>query len=143
MVYSSEDASVPTEQSDTRPHRVQLRRTKGWRMPENTVKVDRTTVFGNPYTIDDMGRYEAVQAFRSWAGGPLWEDPHMRADQIKLRARIEGLRGKNVGCWCRLDQVCHADVLLELANPSTAGISDPSSEIDHENNLSPCKGDTL
>lgn len=27
--------------------------------------------------------------------------------------------------------------------PSTAGISDPSSEIDHENNLSPCKGDKL
>jgi hypothetical protein len=21
-----------------------------------------------------------------------------------------------LGCWCRLDQPCHADVLLELAN---------------------------
>ena len=26
------------------------------------------------------------------------------------------LRGKNLACWCRLDQNCHADVLLELAN---------------------------
>jgi len=26
------------------------------------------------------------------------------------------LRGKNLACWCALDQPCHADVLLELAN---------------------------
>ncbi len=26
------------------------------------------------------------------------------------------LRGKNLACWCKLDQPCHADVLLELAN---------------------------
>ena len=28
----------------------------------------------------------------------------------------EELRGKNLACWCPLDQPCHADVLLELAN---------------------------
>lgn len=33
------------------PRRVQLKRTKGWKMPENTVKVDRTTGFGNPFPI--------------------------------------------------------------------------------------------
>lgn len=27
------------------------------------------------------------------------------------------LRGHDLGCWCPLDQPCHADVLLELANP--------------------------
>lgn len=26
------------------------------------------------------------------------------------------LRGKNLACWCPLDQPCHADVLLEMAN---------------------------
>jgi hypothetical protein len=26
------------------------------------------------------------------------------------------LRGKNLACWCPLDQPCHADVLLRLAN---------------------------
>ena len=35
------------------PERIQLRRTKGWRMPPNTVKVDRTTRWGNPFTISD------------------------------------------------------------------------------------------
>ena len=35
------------------PVRVQLRRTKGWRMPENTVKVDRTTRYGNRHDWRD------------------------------------------------------------------------------------------
>ena len=98
------------------PERIQLRRTKGWKMPENTVKVDRTTRFGNRFLIDDMGRYDAVAAFRSYAGGELWDDEYVRADQLRLREDIKALRGKNLGCWCRPDQVCHADVLLELAN---------------------------
>lgn len=29
---------------------------------------------------------------------------------------VQALRGKDLACWCRLDQPCHADVLLELAN---------------------------
>jgi hypothetical protein len=29
---------------------------------------------------------------------------------------LGSLRGKNLACWCALDQPCHADVLLELAN---------------------------
>jgi hypothetical protein len=29
------------------------------------------------------------------------------------------LRGHDLACWCPLDQPCHADVLLELANAET------------------------
>src|SRR5690606_3378888 len=35
--------------------RVQLRRSKGWRMPPNTVKVDRTTKWGNPFVVGRAG----------------------------------------------------------------------------------------
>lgn len=31
-------------------------------------------------------------------------------------AEVESLRGLDLACWCSLDQPCHADVLLELAN---------------------------
>ena len=31
--------------------RIQLSRKRGWRMPENTVKVDRSTRWGNPFTL--------------------------------------------------------------------------------------------
>jgi hypothetical protein len=30
---------------------------------------------------------------------------------------LTALRGRDLACWCPLDQPCHADVLLELANP--------------------------
>ncbi|WP_255183240.1 MULTISPECIES: DUF4326 domain-containing protein [unclassified Rhodococcus (in: high G+C Gram-positive bacteria)] len=36
-----------------------------------------------------------------------------------LIAMLPELRGKDLACWCRLDQPCHADVLLELANGFT------------------------
>ena len=32
-------------------------------------------------------------------------------DRIKAE-----LRGRDLCCWCPLDQPCHADVLLEIAN---------------------------
>jgi len=31
---------------------------------------------------------------------------------------LAGLAGHDLGCWCPLDQPCHADVLLDLANRS-------------------------
>lgn len=34
-----------------KPQRIQLKRTKGWRMPPGTVKVDRSTRWGNPFRI--------------------------------------------------------------------------------------------
>ena len=30
---------------------------------------------------------------------------------------LSPLRGKDLCCWCPLDKPCHADILLELANP--------------------------
>ena len=34
------------------PQRIQLSRAKGWRMPAGAVKVDRSTKWGNPITLD-------------------------------------------------------------------------------------------
>lgn len=33
-----------------------------------------------------------------------------------LQKAIAQLRGKDLACWCPVDQPCHADVLIELAN---------------------------
>lgn len=102
-----------------KPVRVQLRRLKGWRMPPNTVIVDRRSRWGNPYRVGDMDgntyedrtAEEAVALFRrsikDW-----WGDDYTAAVQHLLR-------GKNLGCWCALDKPCHADVLLEIANQRT------------------------
>lgn len=36
-----------------KPQRIQLSRRKGWKMPPNTVKVDRATAFGNPFIAEE------------------------------------------------------------------------------------------
>jgi Domain of unknown function (DUF4326) len=90
--------------------RIQLSRAKGWRMPADTVKVDRSTRYGNPFRIGDFGIPDAdaaVERFREWMDGRVSgpQVPHLHE-----------LRGKNLACWCKPGQPCHADVLLELAN---------------------------
>lgn len=107
-----------------KPHRVQLRRTKGWRMPPNTVSVARPTRWGNPFTIasfHDAGfkgdkrtaASRCVDAFRAWALGE-----HHWAHRMTMPPPpdFSALRGKNLACFCPLDQPCHANFLLELAN---------------------------
>lgn len=118
------------------PERIQLSRKKGWRMPPNTAKVDRATLFGNPYEVRkgtvsggperwrDQPRWfawdvyhfatreeaqaKATALFRGWINHP--------ANRKHREMCIVGLRGKNLGCWCKPGTPCHADVLLELAN---------------------------
>ena len=88
--------------------RIQRKRTKGWKMPPETVYVGRPTRWGNPYQTSAMTRCQAVRFFRV-----RWE----RLAKTKSgRDDLELLRGKNLACWCRRSDACHADVLLELAN---------------------------
>ena len=117
------------------PTRVQLSRAKGWRMPENTVKVDRTTKWGNPFKVGDDGTaYECVGLYQALLAGyyALTTKATMEV-QTKTRAIVvaclEELRGKNLACWCHKDKPCHADVLLDIANaPARAAITAATGE---------------
>ena len=92
------------------PKRIQRQRTKGWRMPEGAVYVGRPTKWGNPYPVECFKSLEQVMAlYRRY----LTETPLGIALADEARSQ---LRGKDLVCWCPLDQPCHADVLLELAN---------------------------
>jgi hypothetical protein len=114
----------------SKPQRIQLRRTKGWRMPENTVKVTRPSIWGNPFVHPDSA--QAVDAYRrlvsggtqSFEMGPgklqFAHNCHPNtlhwayANYVKEHKQV--LRGKNLACWCPIGDPCHADVLLEIAN---------------------------
>jgi hypothetical protein len=109
------------------PKRIQLRRSKGWRMPPNTVKVDRTTLFGNPFSIKDYGYDRAVALHRAWIEGHLRDPaiPEKSLEREEVLAALPGLRGKNLACWCPLPAAhepdnCHAAILLKLANRGAA-----------------------
>lgn len=126
------------------PKRIQRRRSRGWRMPDGAVYVGRPTKFGNPYTVEmmqnridelaaiDRGdvlaaigpRQLAYDAFRSdLRYGPdsqwWWFGPHMQ--MITICVSLDELKGKDLACWCPLDEPCHADVLLAIANDAGHG----------------------
>lgn len=99
------------------PERVQLKRSKGWKMPENTVRVDRSTRWGNPFRIGEPGYSTAELAVARYrASLTMAPAPHPESYMGQILRDLDQLRGKNLACWCPLDQPCHADVLLELAN---------------------------
>jgi hypothetical protein len=123
------------------PERIQVRRTKGWRKPDGAIVVARPSKWGNPVRIVDgfdhdfdwrivstddwcschstdermrHARAEAVRRFRlvltdGYENADDWPFPFALTDLAELR-------GHDLACWCPLDQPCHADVLLELAN---------------------------
>lgn len=105
------------------PIRIQLSRARGWRMPPNTVKVDRTGWFGNPYLVDEHGtRAEVVELFRAVLVGEREPDRIFTVKRLQIIRGALGnrLKGQNLACWCPLDEPCHADVLLKLAAEEAA-----------------------
>lgn len=133
------------------PVRVQRRRTKGWRMPENTVYVGRGSKWGNRWAIHqgdqkmdfrwvvgagaekfqktlnfndvqvmtfetrrEAAAYAAQQYEKDVSGVLGGADGDSAERQI--RDELNTLYTKNLACWCPLNQPCHADVLLEIAN---------------------------
>ena len=117
------------------PKRIQRKRTKGWRMPEGAVYVGRPSKWGNPFTVvnghrqgwlvwDDRDRHGWVTHETSNGYVASFDtERDARREAVRRFRRfmfrqwaLTELRGKDLVCWCPLDQPCHADVLLELAN---------------------------
>ena len=126
----------------TAPVRIQLSRRKGSRMPAGAVKVDRTSIWGNPFRVgetigkdDDLWPY--VAQLPGVAGdpsrGPLYApmssvriaSAQLAVDlfscwfieqpHLMIRA-FEELPGKSLACWCKIGSPCHADALLGMVN---------------------------
>jgi hypothetical protein len=71
------------------------------------IVVTRPTKWGNPHPLS-LGREEAVRRYR--------DDLLAGRLSITIEDVERDLRGRDLACYCPLDQPCHADVLLEFAN---------------------------
>ncbi len=112
----------------TTPVRLRLSRRKGFNLQAASialnglpaVNVARPSKWGNPYreapafseggvTVPEFTIEACVDAYRDriQAAARQWQS---------TRAALRDLRGRNLACWCRPGEPCHADVLLELAN---------------------------
>jgi hypothetical protein len=93
------------------PHRIQLRRTRGWRKPDGAVVVSRPSRWGNPHPFREPTAEERARVVALCRA----DLENGRLDYTVDDVRRE-LAGRDLACWCPLDHPCHADVLLEVAN---------------------------
>ena len=74
--------------------------------------------WGNPFSHLEKSaalykvasREEAVSKYREW----VVKQPH-------LMEKLESLRGKRLGCWCK-PKACHGDVLVDLLENKNVSI---------------------
>lgn len=113
------------------PKRIRLSRKKGWRKPDNTIVVSRPSKWGNPFKVVKWpgNRWRILNTFNGYHCGraynekrkaversvQMYENSFLFSDEKRKLLREE-LAGKDLACWCKLDEPCHADVLLRLAN---------------------------
>jgi hypothetical protein len=72
--------------------------------------VARPSRWGNPFRIGvDGDRTECVAMSRS---ALLKRELAFSVDDVRTQ-----LAGRDLACWCRLEDPCHADVLLDIAKP--------------------------
>jgi Domain of unknown function (DUF4326) len=101
------------------PKRIQMSRQHPWRADNpDAVIVARPSKYGNPVSMVALREdyrdiaYCRKVAVELFADGRAMDDwPYPSDEEIHAE-----LAGKDLACWCPLDQPCHADVLLELAN---------------------------
>ena len=93
-------------------------------MPAGTIKVDRTSEWGNPWRvgIDGDAAWCVDQFRRVLHGVPVDKWPASAAGQrAAIRMPDAGtvramLRGRTPGCWCASGAPGHGDVVLEVAS---------------------------
>ena len=75
------------------------------RIEDFDARIDRRTIWGNPFRIDRDGtREEVIAKYRAWI-----------VHQPELMKRLRELKDKRLGCWCK-PLACPGDVLVELLN---------------------------
>lgn len=125
------------------PERIQRRMSAGWRAPLDTegrppVYVGRPGPFGNPHRVvfrKDTGGWHVrhvesafdagVGAFASKSEAARLAVAQFRHGlernpELQARTRAE-LADRNLMCWCKTTDPCHADVLLDFANQEVPG----------------------
>jgi len=105
--------------------RLQLRRTKDWRLPDGAIVVARPGRWGNPHRL--QGTNLVIESngleHRCQPGDARGVAVRLYREDLvngRLPYGVEDvereLAGHDLACWCKPGDPCHADVLLDLAN---------------------------
>ncbi|MEX3008969.1 DUF4326 domain-containing protein [Hoeflea sp. TYP-13] len=116
----------------TKPVRIQLSRRRGFDLQARSrainglpaVSVARPGPWGNPFVIGREFVRDKMTPGGGQISGVVGDAEHavrlyrrFTAREVALQVKTyQQLRGKNLACWCKPGEPCHADVLLEIAN---------------------------
>src|SRR4051812_42843667 len=96
--------------------RIQQRRSKGWRNPAGAVAVGRGTKWGTSLggrcARHPPGGRRLLQRVDGWRAPRA---AGVAARRCELARRIAATAGRDLMCWCKPEDLCHADILIELA----------------------------
>jgi len=118
----------------TTPKRVQMSRQHPWRADNpDAVIVARPGPYGNPFRVVRRNG-EWIVLDDNGVDYPVWE-PRSRLSAVRHAVALyeldvtvwhsagiteedirRDLAGRDVACWCGLDQPCHGDPILRVAN---------------------------
>lgn len=93
-----------------KPVRIQRSRQHKQESPNGLpiVYVGRPGKWGNPYITGTSAHLTIKEAITLY-------EKYIKDWNLEEEIKKE-LKGKNLSCWCPLEQKCHADVLLKIAN---------------------------
>lgn len=91
-----------------------------WLKNENNIYIGRNMAFyvkgavkskwANNFKVKKFGRDECLKLYKGFIILKIKEDP--------VNFDISSLKGKVLGCFCKENERCHADILIELCNES-------------------------
>lgn len=101
------------------PVRIQLKRAKGWRKPEGAIVCSRPGPWGNPYPTASAFSSVFDRIWISVYGNHALPDMHLDGERrARVKWMVENihlLKNADLCCWCKPEDSCHVDVLLEYA----------------------------
>lgn len=118
---------------DNRPKPVRIQRSRKEKQVSPNglpiVYVGRPTKFGNPFKVREaiteyclallndaeINFYCLGQPINNHIVSCYFFEKYILTDKYKLKVKKE-LKGKNLSCWCKVGEPCHADILLKIAN---------------------------
>lgn len=115
------------------PIRYCIRNNPGWKKPDGCLYVGNTgrapSPWGNPYKVNRAGKWRSAVSPRDEKfpkeydckthAEACWRYRELLArsmEQTKLDEIRCEIRGRDIFCWCRVNQPCHGDILMFIAN---------------------------
>lgn len=102
-------------------NRIQRRRTKGYKLPENAICITRGTKWGNPFKINKkVTRDMAIEIFKQCVLNPINALDFFGYNIYEhfkwIHEHLYELKDHDLACYCKPKDACHGDVLIELCS---------------------------